>query len=267
MICNDGKSCGFSIAQIIHEIVVKHLTKPMNISNSSEKIPDTFYIFLSKYNLVSKHNIEKTGCIFSTGFFQAITETDKNFANKYLKGSISSFSPNYTKIENFTEQFINGTIDYLPFTQNKKINLGLTSLFSNSITSNYRTEYNCELSRKYYFPTYPSRMSSCYAFGDYETCELVSKKHNWDISSVRKFKLLPHSYNKVAKVNMEIISLERYANTISILDTQTQGRIWRSYWNGAGNIKIELPAINGRQEIESKVVWEYLVEGILKLDE
>lgn len=239
----------------------------MNLSNSSEKVPEIFYIFLNQYNLVSKKNIEKTGCICSTGFFQAITETDKNFANKYLKGTISSFSPNYTKINNFTEQFINGTVDYLPFTENQKINLGLISLFSNSITSKYRTEYNCELSRKYDFPTYPSRLSSCYAFGDYETCKFVSQKYNWDINSVRKFKLLPHPYNKVAKVNMEIVSLERYANTISTLDIQTQDRIWKSYWNGIGNIKMELPTLNGRKEIKSKVIWEYLIEGILKIEE
>ncbi|MEZ4780549.1 MAG: hypothetical protein R2816_02855 [Flavobacteriaceae bacterium] len=198
-------------------------------------------------------------------FFQAITESDKEFANKYLKGSISTFNPNIKHIDNFTESFLNGSIDYLPFVENQDCNLGLTSLFANSITSNYRTEYNCELSRRYDFPSYPSRLSSCYAFGDYETCQRVSDKYGWDINSVRKFKLIAHTYNKVAKVNMEIISLERYANNISILDAKTQDRIWKSYWNGFGNIQIELPIINGRKKNDSGVIWEYLIEGILKI--
>lgn len=239
----------------------------MDLFNCAEEPPQTFYVFLNRYNLVSRTNIDKTGCICSSGFFQAITETDSEFANKYLKGSISAFSPNFKSIQNFTKHFLDGTMDYLPFTENQNCNLGITSMFSNSITSNYRTEYNCELSRKYDFPSYPSRLSSCYAFGDYETCKNVSEKYKWDISSVRKFKLIPHSYNKVAKVNMEIVSLERYANNVSIIDSQTQDRIWKSYWRGFDNIQMELPTLNGREKIDSGVIWEYLIEGILKLDD
>ncbi len=139
------------------------------------------------------------------------------------------------------------------------------SMFNNHITSEYRTEYNCEHFRKLYFPKYPSRLSSCYAFGDYETCKIVSEKYRWNLNSVKKFRLIPHEHNRVAKVNMEIVSLERYANTISSLDAETQQQIWASYWNGIGNIKMELPTINGSQDFESEIIWEYLVEGILQL--
>ncbi|MDR5591121.1 hypothetical protein [Christiangramia sp. SM2212] len=219
------------------------------------------------HNIVSNKNIEKTKCICSTAFFQAITDSDKDFANKYLKGSISAFTPNYTKVEDFPTEYLNGTINYLPFVQNPNFNLGLTSFFNNSITSEYRTEYNCELSRMYDFPTLPSRLSSCYAFSDFETCKLVSNRYGWNINTVKKFKLISHKYNKVAKVNMEIISLERYANNVSSIDITTQDMIWKSYWGGKKSIELELPTINGREKFKSGLIWEYLVEGILSLVE
>ncbi|MGN6268186.1 MAG: hypothetical protein ACTHM5_21090 [Ginsengibacter sp.] len=65
-----------------------------------------------------------------------------------------------------------------------------------------------ELSRRYNFPLYPSRLSATYAFEDYNSCVVVNKKYQWDLSTVRRFKLNPHPFNIVAKVNMEIISLE-----------------------------------------------------------
>ena len=64
-----------------------------------------------------------------------------------------------------------------------------------------------------------------------------------------------------------MVSLARYANTISTMDIPTQDKIYESYWHEIGNIKIELLTLNWRKEVESKVIWENLREGILKIDD
>jgi hypothetical protein len=66
---------------------------------------------------------------------------------------------------------------------------------------------------------------------------------------------------------MEIVSLERTANRISMLDQETQNIIWQSYWTGYGDFPMELPTVNGRQRFDSGIIWEYLVEGRLTLIE
>jgi hypothetical protein len=138
-------------------------------------------------------------------------------------------------------------------------------MFCHNITSKNTTEYNCEIHRKNYKSKFPSRLSSCYAFGDYESCLEVSRKYHWNINTVRKFKLIEHRDNRIAKVNMEIISLQRAAGNVAMIDTENLYQIWESYWNGVGELKMELPTMTGRQTFESGIIWEYLVEGILTL--
>src|SRR5690606_6559492 len=153
-------------------------------------------------------------CICSAAFFQYIELRDKDFANKYLKGSITGYSPTNKKINNFAESFLIGDLDYLPFNYNENCDVSFVSMFTNSVSSHYTIEYNCEISRKAFYKNNPSRLSSCYAFADYDSCKKVNQLYGWNLNNVRKFKLLDHNANKVAKVNMEIISLARYANDI-----------------------------------------------------
>ena len=235
----------------------------MILLNTQEDIPEEFFVFVSKNNLLTQRNLTKTNCICSSAFLEYITQVDIPFANNYLKGIITAYSGNYKR--EFPKKYLEGSIDYLPFKINEQSDLGMISMFNNSITNEYNVEYNIEIFRKLNFPLYPSRMSSCYAFGDYQSCLDVSKKYGWDISTVRKFKLIPHVSNRVVKVNMEIISLERYANLNSARDVQTLNTMYNSYWTGFGDCKMELPTIHGRQVLSSGVIWEYLVEGILVL--
>ncbi len=210
--------------------------------NSEESLPEVFYVFVNMNSLLTKHNLEFTKG-FSSGAFGQLGIGD--FAKKYLEG----------------------TVDYLPFIPNPDKDIQMVSAFYNNITSEYRTEYNCELHRKYNFPTYPSRLSAIYAFGDYDNCIEVSRKYHWDITTVKKFKLEPSPFNKVAKVNMEIVSLERYANRVSNLDQNAQNTIWQSYWTGFGEIQMELPTVNDRQLFNSGLIWEFLIEGRITLVE
>lgn len=81
--------------------------------------------------------------------------------------------------------------------------------------NDYRIEYDAEIHRKQNHPLYPSRLSSTYAFGDFETCREVSQKYDWNLDAVRQFKLLDCPLNRVAKVNMERVSLGRHAYRVA----------------------------------------------------
>jgi hypothetical protein len=238
----------------------------MNIINdNSNQTPSEFFIFVNMRNQITKSNIEKTKCISSAAFLQYIEKADVSFSEKYLKGIISAYSPGQNNAD-FVKKYKEGTLDYLPFNYNFNCDVNFVSMFTNSVTSSYNTEYNCEVFRRLNYQLYPSRLSSCYAFGDFESCIEVNRLYNWDLNSVRKFKLIPHEDNRVAKVNMEIVSLTRTANNISVLSIETIQKIWDSYWAGKGNISLELPMLDGNMAtIESGVLWEYLVEGILTL--
>ncbi|MCH5598198.1 hypothetical protein [Niabella ginsengisoli] len=210
--------------------------------NTNEPIPEIFYVFVDQTNFVTQHNLSVT----------------KSFSS----GTV--FHWNDLK---FIEKYVSGKVDYLPFIINQKKDVNAISAFENSLTSEYRTEYNAEMHRFYNYPHYPSRLSAVYAFGDIETCKKVASKYKWNLSSVKQFKIIDNPLNKVVKVNMEIVSLDRYAQRVSFCDSETIGHIWNSYWNGTGNIQMELPTINGRQVFNSDEIWEYLIEGQIQVIE
>ncbi|MFZ6025088.1 MAG: hypothetical protein ACOYVG_11625 [Bacteroidota bacterium] len=210
----------------------------MQLINTTDNIPEEFYVFVTLSNFMTKNNYENSKTFNSAAFGELSMSKD------------------------LLEKYITGTINYLPFTPNPNRSLHSVSPFHNSITADYRTEYNVEIARQYSFPLYPSRLSATYAFGNYDSCLEVNRKYGWDLSTVKRFQLQKHPLNRVAKVNMEIISLERYASRVSILDQNTCNLIWRHYWTGQGNIQMELPTLDMKREVyNSGVLWEYLIEG------
>jgi hypothetical protein len=217
--------------------------------NTQEDLPECFYVFVDMNNMITNHNL--------------------HFTKSLLSSIIDGLS-----IPEILNGYLNGTIDYLPFIPNPNMTTHPMSMFQNNITSDYRTEYNCEIFRKYYFPLFPSRLSAIYAFGDYESCKKAMEMyHNhssydyWNLNSIRKFKLKENPFNRIVKVNMELVSWERAANRISSLDHNTEEQIWLAYWNGESNGSFELPTIHGRKKFEVDTLWEYLIEGILELVE
>ncbi len=206
--------------------------------NSDERVPDTFYVFVTNSNVVTRHNLKFAGGFSSAAFGQL-------------------------GIGDFSNQYQSGDIDYFPFVPNHRKDMHLVSMFTNHVTAEYKTEYNCEVYRKEYFPTYPSRFSAVYAFGDFESCEAVSKKYGWSLDEVKRFRLQPNTNNRIAKVNMEVISLYRCASRVSYLEPETENKIWHSYWTSKENITLALPTVNGSKEFEGGLIWEYLIEGHL----
>jgi hypothetical protein len=211
------------------------------LMNINEEIPKEFYVFVNLDNPITKHNLEIT----------------KGFTSGAIGNIINM------------KKYLDGTMDYLPFIPNPNQDHGPLSMFQWNITSDYRAEYNCEIFRKEHCPLFPSRLSAIYAFGDFETCKKVSATYSdWDINNVRKFSLEPIPFTRVVKVNMEIISLMRGADTRCSLDQNAHNTIWNSYWRGDGNIQLELPSLTWEREIRnSGIIWEYLIEGRLKLIE
>jgi hypothetical protein len=157
-----------------------------------------------------------------------------------------------------------GKVRYLPYELCQMDQLTISPYFLSAI-NDYRVEYDAEVYRFKYYPLYPSRLSAIYAFGDYETCKVVSKKYKWDINSVEKFNLIDFPLTRIVKVNMEHVSLARQAYRIAAMSEAEINSIWNSYWSNFGNIKIELPAVGFTRNIyDSGVIWEYLIEGTVK---
>jgi hypothetical protein len=215
--------------------------------NTRENLPEYFYLFVDMDNPITYLNLNTTKCLFSS-----------------VIGDL--FIPEIFK------SYMDGTIDYLPFVLNPNVARKSMSMYQNTVTSEYRTEYNCEIFRKTYFSLFPSRLSAIYAFGDYESCKKAIEMHHksydyWNIDSIKKFKLEDNPFNRVVKVNMEIVSWERTANRISSLDQNTQKLIWSTYWSGKTGDAFDLPLINNREIFKIETLWEYLIEGRIKLVE
>lgn len=207
--------------------------------NKKESIPEKFYIFVNQLNPMTHNNFNITKTFVSAAYAQC------------------------SMFDDFSKKYLGGQVNYLPFGLANEQDLKVVSPFHLSAINDYMTEYNAELARKYNFPLYPSRLSATFAFGDYETCQEVSKKYGWSLSEIREFKLTQKNpFVRVIKVNMEIVSLARYANKISSNDQQTINKIWNSYWSGEGEIRLDLPDIAGKRQIKSSgEIWEYLIEG------
>lgn len=213
----------------------------MKLLNINEDCPIEFFIFVNTLNPVTEHNLELTGC-FSSAAFASI-----------------SISPE------FLQKYQSGKIRYLPYEPCEMDQLAISQYYLSAI-NDYRIEYDAEICRENNYSLYPSRLSALYAFGDFDSCQKVSKKYGWDIRSVRRFWLKENQLNRVVRVNMEIVSLARHAYRISSISTTEIDSLWSSYWSGIGNISMRLPTPGfTRKTYDSDVIWEYLIEGSVQL--
>ncbi len=210
--------------------------------NSNLPTPRTFYIFIDRYNPMTIHNLEVTKTFTSAAYSNCAL--DSTFIKKYL----------------------NGTVSYLPFIINEKA-ISTISPYCLTSINQCLVAYDAEVFREINFPKYPSRLSAIYTFADYEICKKVSEKYHWDLNSVRKFRLEKDSLTRVIRVNMEIVSLARLAYKKGWSDDNTKNRLWKSYWEGRGNIEMELPDVElNRITWSSGEIFEYLIEGKLVLE-
>jgi hypothetical protein len=205
------------------------------------QVPQKFYVFVDQLRPVTSHNIKFVGSFSSGAWTTALS--DPNFAQKYLAD----------------------TVDYIPFAPNPSMDGGFLSPYHVSTITDYALEYNAELTRAAKFPDHPSRLSAIFAFGDHQSCVSVAQKHSWSLNEVEEFTLVSGPpFTRVAKVNMEIVSLMRLATRDSMMDANTIDGIWQHYWSGGGEVTMELPGADfKRHVVPSGEIWEYLIEGRL----
>jgi len=204
---------------------------------------DILFIFVNFLRGTTRHNLRLTKQFTSAGYTAAL----QNSASR--------------------AKYISGAMTYAPFAPANPDCLFI-SPFAMSVMNDYRIEYDAERIRLMKFPLLPSRLSATYAFGDFATCELVSKKYGWPLDTVRKFRLERDELTRVHKCNMEIISLMRHAYMVSSSSGRGDELVWESYWSGHGNLQMELPDIDfKRKTYDSGEIWEYLIEGRLLLEE
>lgn len=196
------------------------------LMNLNLEYPTEFFIFCNRYNPITVHNLTFTKTFKSAAF------TNCSISDEFLK------------------QYLDGSVNYLPFSPTKR-DCNVLSPYCLTAMNDYRIEYDAEICRNAYYPKYPSRLSAVYAFGDFETCKKVVAKYHWDLSTVKKFKLIDTPLIRVIKVNMEIVSLARYAYRISYSDENNLEYLWKHYWNGSGNIQMELPDTNFSRTIHN----------------
>ena len=203
---------------------------------------DQYFVFLGLHTPSAVHNLRFTRSIVSAG----ITTASFDAAS--------------------AEGYARGTLNYLPFIPNPNRHQGAVSSFAMEATRNYEVEYDAEYIRANEFPLLPSRLSCVYAFRSMADCHAATLKYGWELASVRRFRLVPTPLNRVHRVNMEVVSLMRYAMRMGVFDRQQRDQIWRHYWHGGGSFSVRIPDLDfSRQQRESGEIWECLIEGRLDL--
>lgn len=208
---------------------------------------DIFFVFADTSNMMCWHNLRFTRMISSSGI--SAVDTNPSFREAYLRGSAN----------------------YAPYVPSSGRSCGFVSLFTVNVTSQYQVEYDAEFTRFHEFPTLPSRFSAIFAFGNEDDCRKAHELYRWDLSTLRRFRLIPNPLNRVHRANMEIISLMRSVYPRGSWSREEREAIWRHYWSGGGSLKVEIPIIRNdafaREWFESGEIWEYLIEGHLELVE
>lgn len=207
------------------------------------EIPEKFYIFVNRSNHITESNLSKTKRFFSSAM-----------------GAIDAFPE-------FREEYMNGTATYLPF-EVAEPSCKALSMYTFGAINDYRIEYDAEQYRLACCPLYPSRLSAVYAFGDYESCIAVNRKYRWNLNEVRAFTLAAHPLTRIAKLNMEIVSLARHSYKNLDINKDLIHEIWKNYWSGNHDTRIEeYSETECKVLAESGVIWEYLIEGFIDLVE
>lgn len=209
----------------------------MNLLNVDEPVPKEFFIFVNQFNPGTQHNFQLTG--------------------KFVSAAFASFG-----LPGFLPKYLNGKVRYLPYEPCAMEPMAVSPYHLSAI-NDYRIEYDIEVYREQHCSLFPSRLSAIYAFATQDACHEVSRKYGWRLDTVRRFRLIDSPLNRVARVNMEHVSLARHAYKVSQIEDVEY--LWRSYWSGAGEIEMVLPAAGLiRKTYASGIIWEYLIEGVVE---
>ena len=165
----------------------------------------------------------------------------------------------------FAAAYVEGRADFLPFVPNPSVSTGFMSPFVVGTINGYRVEYDAELARRAYFKGAPSRLTGIYAFESMDGCRAVNARYgpSWPLDTVQRFKT--ENVLRATRVNMEIVSLARYAYGRAMLDAQSIEHLWRAYWSGEDDYTMDLPTVDakGREVRSAGTTWEWIIDGSL----
>lgn len=196
-------------------------------------VPEQFLVFVDPDSPVTQHNVNLIGAISSL----------------YLPGELEH------------DEYVGGRLDLLPY--ERRDTSHFVSLFESSITAPYEVEVQAEFYRRTEFKDKPSRFACLFALGDMASCERAHDLYGWDLNTVRKF-TLRDGYSRLARVNMEIVSMMR-VHGLGGWDDDALASIWRHYWRGEGDLELDVPVrIAERDHVHSGVIWD-LIDGQLEL--
>lgn len=203
--------------------------------------PESVYVFVDPGNSMAVMNLQITGRYSSTA---VAAISDPAFASAYAEGCA----------------------DFLPFVPNASVSTGFMSPFVVNTINAYRVEYDAELTRRAYFKHAPSRLTGIYAFETMDECRAASAKWGWPIGQVNRFRV--ESALRAVRVNMEIVSLARFAYSRAMFDPQDIERLWRAYWSGADDYAMDLPSVDAKQRevVSAGTTWEWIIDGVLAHD-
>lgn len=212
---------------------------------------EIYYIFFNPKNPIQIHNFNISKRIMS---------------NAYER--LSLFSSN----GDLLDKYLNGSINYMPFDYIGS-DLETLSEFGFSVTKKFFCEYDAEWCRKKNFSKLPSRLSCIFVFKDTESINNAIYRYGWNRNELKIFKLLPSPINRVAKLNMSIVSflLSMY-DKYPVSYSEVEG-LWRAYWNGLDKVPNNYSMLynldsNLIADVNSiPVIWEYLIEGCLEVIE
>lgn len=204
-----------------------------------QTIPDWVYVFVSPHCPMAVMNLKITG--------------------QYTSPVLAAM----TSDPAFAEAYANGTADFLPFIPNGNASTGFLSPFVVSTTNLYRVEWDAEQTRRAFFKNAPSRLTGIYAFETIDDCRSAAAKHNWSLGEVQRFKL--KDVLRATRVNMEIVSLARFAYSRAMLDQRSIEHLWRAYWSGEDDYAMNLPSVDAtqREDKSAGTLWEWIIDGSL----
>ena len=198
---------------------------------------------------MANHNFDLIGHIVSSAFGQLSIKTNDQ--------------------QDFIKNYVQGTLDYLPFDfkpVDEQGGLKSISPWRMKIINNLRLEDSAEHVRRFINPLYPSRLSAIYAFSSEDMCNKVAEDKHWNLSNIYKFKLKPHPLNRVVKTNMYVYDLAQRSYQLGMINEGDDNFLWDSYWNCvecAMNLP-DLHTLGKRTVYKSDYLEEYLIEGALE---
>lgn len=201
--------------------------------------PGEFYVFVDPSNLIAQNNLR--------------------FTRRFTSGLAGASAQEW-------QAYRSGELDLLPYIVNPHHSPWL-SVFTASVIADWCVENDAEVIRREEFRHQPSRLSATFAFGDEASCGAASALYGWNLGEVRRFRPIEDARLRIARVNMERVSLARRWYRIADRSDEEIDAYWREYWSERGETAMDLPAAEpgDRQIIRSGLIWEYLVDGTLEL--